>query len=208
VTKFNELLAARYNDFISALLGLQEQEGVRTVAPEMMPVMIAEGERPEHSFLKAEKKAWGGTTSPAVAAQFSLIQLLNPTGSNLIVTVEKASVGLAAAGQVRAGILFPRGTVLTNDQGNVGARDTRWLDPASISGKVAVKILTDSTAAPSIYAGGPTYRIPAGQMLELGKDVILLPGYSYLLQHTTVNVAMDGAFEWRERAVLPEENAS
>jgi len=205
--KFNELLAARYNECVSAVLGLAEQEGVRTVAPELMPIFVLEGERIEHSYLKYEKKAFAGINAPPVAAQFGLIAFLNPVGSNQIMTVEQVSVGMAAAGQVRVGILFPRGTVLANNAGNAGSRDTRWLDPANINGKCSGQIFFDSTAAPSFYAGAPTYRVPAGQMLAIPGEIVLMPGYSVMVQHTTVNLGFEAAFTWRERAALPEENA-
>lgn len=208
--KFNELLAARYNELISGLFGLQEQEGVSTVSPELMPVFMAEGERAEHSYLKYERLAAGQATVAAVAAQFGMGQLMNPVGSNLFIVVERIQVSLAAAGTlVSVGITFPQGTPLATNSNNAGARDTRWLDPASIAGKVAGQVRFGSSAAPAVYAGQTTWRVNGGvEWTDVGGVYVLTPGYGLQVQHQTVNTAFDVSFFWRERALAPEENGS
>jgi hypothetical protein len=55
VALFNQLNEARYSVMPRSLLGLEESEGVVSVAPEIMPVFVVEDDRPEHAWKKQER---------------------------------------------------------------------------------------------------------------------------------------------------------
>ena len=204
--RFNELLAARYNEFISAVLGLAEQEGVHSVAPELMPMFVAEGERLEHSFLKNERKCFGDISRGADAANFSYVGLLNPAGSNAIITLEKFYGLVSTAGTIIGGIVAPPGaTTLLPTVGTLQTpRDVRY-SAQGTSGKLCSGINALGTATDA-FGRWSIRGLAANVSTNLDIDCVLFPGWAFAVTATAINIGVTASVQWRERAFLPEEN--
>jgi len=202
--KFNELLASRFNEGLTALLGLSEQEGVRTVSPEIMPVVMAEGERIEHSFLKQERKCIGSHSAAADAANFTYLQLANPAGSNVILVLEKVIFHASLAGSV----FFGTTTNLFGTAAGAGVRDSRWGTPAVPQQPTGS--LRNGINASGALIGGALGRIvvaaSVSQVLDL--EFVISPGYQFSFVPAAINTQMVATYLWRERAMLPEEQPS
>lgn len=199
--KFNELLAARFNEGLTALLGLGEQEGVRTVAPEVMPVVMMEGERPEHSYLKQERLAIGSVSGPADAANFTYVQLANPTGSNVILTLEQVIVQASVA----ATLFFGTTTTLLATAVGSGVRDSRWGTPAAPQQPTG-SVRTAPNASGALIGGAlGRYLVAANAPIALAIPFVISPGFQFSINPAAINILVNATFVWRERAMLPEE---
>src|SRR5882672_3492940 len=95
--RMNEMLgpAAEYSKGLTALFGLQEQEGVPTVAPELMPGVDIFG-RPEFWALHAGTLLWGQILVGAGGAGNASQMSIEP-GVNELVIVEGFLTGAAGA---------------------------------------------------------------------------------------------------------------
>lgn len=202
---FNELLAARYNQLVSDLLALGEQHGVRSVAPEVMPVLSIEQDvdaRPEHSFPKSER-LWHAYSSRALdAGNFSMVYVQNPAGSGMISVVKCIVIGSTAAGTLSHG---PSNNPPAGVAGLCNVRDTRWF-VSSGSLNPATRCWNAVSAA---NQGTINVRIPASDFRILPVNYVLNPGFSYVISGTAINTALDGvSFYGYERAATPEELAT
>lgn len=87
----NQILEGRYNTFLRAKF-LDEQSGVETLAPELQPVFVVEGERLEHRLLKQERAYAGFIANVAGVGTRVFHQLLNPPDSGALIWIEELVV--------------------------------------------------------------------------------------------------------------------
>lgn len=205
--EFNQLLNSRFSDVAEKLLGLQEQHGVTSVAPEMMPVVVFEMDRPEYSFLKREKLWYGSMNEAALAANFSQIAVINPTGSNLIVVVKGMIIDpLAANVNFQAGYIINLATWTAGTAGAPVARDRRWpIDPVAGHPLPKTQLFGIQNAAAQLHvelrASVPTNT----SSLVLPLDYVLIPGSGFGVLNGTLNAQLNATFWGYERTMLPEE---
>lgn len=171
------------------------------VAPELMPMIGLEVDRPEWGFLKGELR-YGAYVSVAAAGagQYARIYLRNPSDSRLIITLEQFSPG-ASTGVLLA-TFFPDGlitpTLATQTRGR--PRDTRQRRGAA-SGAL-VEYGTDGTPDPSAGAFTVHYQLTTEYFKQ---PIVIAPGGALEMLYQVVNTAINVVLQWRERPAEPGE---
>lgn len=188
--RFNELLntGAQYGRGLGILLGLQEQEGVTTSAPEVMTIYSPD--------LQTDRLAAIGYV-PLIGVQLGLaaggvgnrsqIALDNPAGSNQVVTFEHLKAG---SGTAETLIVSYSATQLTTSTGNLVARDTRQITTAGFSAPSSARIRTQNNAALSGIATEIDRLTVSIGSQDFLMDIVLGPGTSVRIYATADNAAI------------------
>lgn len=179
--------------------GAQDFQGIERLGETLTPVLDIWGQ-PEWSLLRGQIQFARRMNSPAVAARFSGLELVNPTGSNKLVVVEAIFTGATAqdvdfqtdtGGALGATATF-RGV----------ATDTRY--PQLGESSMCTLVSGDFAAGASLTQYRTNATTPA-QPLFTGKFV-LAPGTKLWLLGTTVNTALSASLRWSERTLLTNES--
>lgn len=83
---FNEIDEGGLNGILTRRLGMPGGSPAPSLAPEIMPDMTLENDRPEWGWLKGEMHCSGNVLVAAVALNHGVVEFVNPTGSNTIAT--------------------------------------------------------------------------------------------------------------------------
>lgn len=170
-----------------------------TLAPDVQPVFIIPDIVGQPVFTRA---GWGASVA-AVAAKFSAIGLLNPTGNAMLLLVDEVMVSAAAAttftltiqdqatmaanfaalSQPPLSLDFRRG-ILPSGQG--------WGGQANVA---LVAFNTPIAAQAKVAASGDPFRL-----WTPGSEITVGPGQALLVENETANQALTGQFRWREVA--------
>lgn len=196
----NTLLNARFNKGARSLFGLEEQEGITTVSPELQLVAILEGPNLEYRFNTNELIFGRSFVVPADVGNPTGFQLRNPLASGVLAIIEYVEVSVDLATVVTGGVL---GDPVV-DLGTVAqavVRDTRAL----------VSRLSTSVASfgPGAFGGSGQIRrrLGAAGAAEWTHGWVLRPGDAFQLATVSNNIAVDGSIAWRERPHRPSELA-
>lgn len=185
---------------------LNTTPGADTLAPEIMPVFVVEGELPDHQFLKGVKLCTGAGEVTAVAGQLSFFQLRNPIGSNLVFTVTRARWTYSA------GVTF--WCFLYNQTGQSGSgatettRDTRWAPLGSLTGRPRGILTVGTQVAPFSVNDlvGQFAKTNVTDEIVHECELVLAPGTVLTVFLETANVAIDAfTIDWNERPANPSE---
>jgi hypothetical protein len=161
--------------------------------------------QPEWDFLRDEFD-WGFTlTQAAIAAEFGAVGVVNPTGGNKIIVVERCTFEAVTAaegyqaGTATAAVIL---ATLASSQ-SLLPRDTRW--PQAASGLVA---FGSDAAIGSIITSSFEKRNQAAVNISnplTCPPVILQPGFGFVVVGTTVNQVIIVNMYGRERTTYPAE---
>lgn len=171
------------------------------VAPELMPMLALEVDRPEWGILKGELR-YGAYVSVAAggAGQFARIYLRNPDSSKLLVTLEQFAPG-AAAGFLIA-VFIPDGlvtpTLATQARGN--PRDSRMRRGQQSAAVISSG--TDGDANPTLGAGTVHYQLITDPYEQ---PIILGPGGQVQFIQQSPDTGVNVSLSWRERTAEPGE---
>lgn len=193
----NQLLAQRYNTLAAALLGLDEQDGLGSVAPELQPVIVLEGERPEYSFLKGELLMARNFSLAASAVLPGAIRIRNPLGSGIIAVVEHITLSSDIISELNVqaeAYLTDLATLFTAQARDLRAGTTRS----------AMCILSSANTA-GVGTGMLRARALANSAVQWDVNFILAPGTGLELVQPTNNGLLAGCIVWRERNARPRE---
>lgn len=202
----NEIRSGWLSEAVRRALGVTREAGVERFS-ETLDVVLNPWGMPEWAYLRGERLASSVTFTPAVAAEFGSVGLLNPVGSNMIVVVEGASaMGAAMNINLRAHSSAQLlATLVSTTTGFV--RDRRWQDSSSFLPR-AVSLIGSDTG---VIAGQPVEQFLASLTFSsaalIAMPVILPPGHGVALTGQVVNTAFTACFSWRERAAYPGELA-
>lgn len=203
--RFNELLgaASQYSKGLAALFNVQEQEGVPTLAPEL----VATSDifmRPEQWALHGGVLLWGRHKVNAGGAGNRSQSAIEP-GADELVIVEKIVLGAAAAAN---DLLLSLSIIpLTTSTGNLVARDARMIVTGGGSGKSSTRIREQNNVPLSGTATGCCMlQTPANISIEIQLDMVLVAPWSLRLLAGADNVAID-TVTWfvRTRMATPRE---
>lgn len=208
----NQLTRGPWTVALKGALGLSKSEGGVERFGETMQPVVDLWSLPEWSFLRDEWLWAGNQTAAAVAAEGSIVALVNPADSGCIVVVEKVSAAGGAAMSVQLGLELD--TVLAATlaaQGTVRARDNRW-------------VLRQNQIAPSAYAFVPPIirqgsdpALPLNTALDVvvvattsiasfnSPPYVLRPGTGLWVQGQTVNTSVTAQFSGRARVGFSAE---
>lgn len=199
---FNAIQDYGLADVLSKRLNVQGGSSAPAVAPELFPVLALENDRPEWSWLTGEILGASALVEGATAAQFSKVQLYNPPGSGLIVTVvaslaiSPATVAIARCPNTYVPTLLNNGATTQRDF------RSRW---------AAANITTARTFRGAEAAATANVRnvwiIPGANYIPFYEPIVLAPGGTLEWAAATVNQALTVSILWRERSAQPGELA-
>jgi len=197
VAEFNQLLASSFADFIRRRFG--EDVLLSAIAPELIPVIALQMDRPEWSWLLGESPLALALQQPLNAAQNSAFQIRNPPGSNVLVMVDEAEVAPGASAEVALCVQQVSAADMTTLAGTNVGRDTR------LGGNRGIAVVSsqNNVAVTNLIRRALLLAQTTWVWRNLG--VALAPGSSLQVVTFTNNINLDGSFSWRERRVRPEE---
>jgi hypothetical protein len=164
--------------------------------------------QPEWSYLRVERLCADWRTQAAVAAEFSMVALINPALlSRHLIVVEAVTFNATAAGQGRLQIGAEgniSATLATPLPGTV--RDGRW-GPTNIQNTVGLTLVGSDPAGSLFTSDLDVVATTSAERYEftVGLPVVLPPGTGLVFGFGTVNIAVNVAIRWRERQALPGE---
>lgn len=200
----------RINRLLQRLLELKGNAPVPELAPELMSAVVLECDRPEYKYLAGEQLAWGAIALAAGAGRAEA-QLLNPSGSNCLIVVERIRAWSGVCNTLAIG---PTQQVFATAVTTARRRDFRGTadltaSALAIVGQVRGKndsavVVTNTTEfiggvmGNTAAAAGPTV------YGETDTPIVLAPGWSVGVQGDVDAGNLRASFVWRERAL---ENA-
>lgn len=195
----NALLNARYNKGVRSLFGLEEQEGITSISPELQIVSVIEGPGLEYRF-NINELCFGRGLSLAAqgAGNISSWVIRNPVNSGVLAVIEEVAVSTGTTGEIQIGVLGdPVASLATVVQSVV--RDTR-----ALVSRLSTCIVSAGAGA---FGGSAQWRalVLANTMAFARIGWVLRPGDGLQVSAVTDNVTLVGHFAWRERPTRPSE---
>jgi len=199
----NELQVGRFNAILTKLLSMKEGAPSPILAPEIIPTVVLENDRPEWAFLFGGRLGAAGLEQVAVALEFPAVQLFNPVGSGILMVVEHFQFESTTGQQFRVG---PTATPLATAPGGAsGSRDLRGVSSITTGQVVGqIRSATSALAFPTFYLIYDHLQNPF-VMGELKFPFILDPGKGMTVQGTAVASTMRMNCAWRERILEVSE---
>ena len=196
----NEVQIGRFSGILHKLLDMKESSPAPTLAPEIIPTLQLEGNRPEWGFLAGERLAAGFDQSVGGAGEISHVILDNPATSNALITVERiVAVTFDGAGDNYL-IGIQVGTAPTFSASGAGVlRDSRWGAAQSIG-----LIATRENAAP-MTNDVVSFEAPIQTTLVFDFPFVLAPASRVYVRNGAVARTTTAAFFWRERVLEASE---
>ena len=197
--RLNELLgaAAGYSRGLSGQFNLDEQEGVPTLAPELVPTSDIH-QRPEQWALHSGTLLVGTILVAAGGVGFNSQTAIEP-GAGELVIVE--TIELFLDGTTAGYRLALSSVPLSTSTGNLVARDARRIVTVGGSGASGTRIMTKNDAATSGVATTIwRFPTPVGEVMHtLTLDLVLVTPWSLRLINDTTNTSLKTT-NWRVRA--------
>lgn len=202
----NALRRGGFSAALSRALGDSKGEGGLERYGETLQAVLDLWRQPEWSFLRREW-LWAErfTVTAGGAGEESILAILNPTASNLLVTID-AAVNFTAAMRLFAMYMTSAQVTGTLTQGNPPQnRDLRFQRDPTIAG---------SNPPVEVWSGAdPTFpfntivdqAVAAGGLFQICVPTILRPGTAFALQGETAATAIEGVIAGKVRAALPGE---
>ncbi len=198
---YNEILAGRFNERLIKLFGMKQQAPAPQVAGEVAPVIDVSAIAPEDRSLGGEQLWHGMAYVGAAALQYQGVQLVNPSGSNLLGVCDRIIVGTSAQGTVNFGLFSGEAPGLVST--DKWPRDGR-LQLGYYAYTTAIRIVgSDNFAVPAVK-GGAAY-LAAGLSLIIDGPWVVTPGTRLWIAAGAQNVSVLASFFWRQRAMLESE---
>lgn len=206
VGRLNELLgaASAYSRGLATQFGLEEQEGVPTVAPELVPTSDVHM-RPEQWALHGGTLLWGRCDSGSATGFNSQAELVVGRGELMIVEGILFVPSVVAA-RINVGI---NGALLRQSTGNLVSRDSRRVISPGFSGNSGSLIMQENGAAVTIASIITRIPLPAnGPPVWVPLDLVLVrPDRLKIWEETTGQALEQHIFFCRVRPGTPRELA-
>jgi hypothetical protein len=200
MAKYNEILVGRFNNALKKFFSMKGPAPAPQVAGEIgatIPLFFGV----ENRFLEEWTRFASFNAQAGVAATFASLRLRNPTGSNVIVVVEKIAVAFTVVDIVST-FLGP----LTGDLATIIATATR-LDARGRPAGSAV--LSQGTPAAinttNIWAADGAPNVTIDEVLDENQEITVLPGDVIQIQSQTANTLLRASIMWRERFLEESE---
>lgn len=209
----NEIQTGRFGRILQGILAIRDKNPSGVIAPEIVPALVLENDRPEWAYLGNERLCASAFPFAAGGVGFyGEVYLTNPTGSNCLAVLEEIEFLQTGTSAVQ----FELGQMSTpNASPSVGTfvcvtTDTR--DASNIAGsalQTSCRVEGHYTATPSAnrairYAMSRTNT--DAKMARFQRiDQILTPGTQMILTCITANTEFLCSWKWRERAIEETE---
>jgi hypothetical protein len=194
MAQFNEIDEGGLNSILVRRLAMKTGTAAPTIAPEIMPDLTLESDRPEWGFLKGEMLCSGAFEQLLVAGTFSVLTIRNPTGSGILTTISRIqNTGTAAFRVVR--IAF--GTEAMTTTAYAGVQDLRF--------RFRTMSTQTATSTPAAVANQGVFAILDTGFRVFPEYLVLPPGSAVQLQAITLATDLKAEVSWYERPVQSGE---
>lgn len=195
------------NQYLQRRLNIADSPApASTLAPEIMPVLLAIPPSPEDLYLRGERLCAVTGVKAAVALEYSIATLSNPTGSNILLMLDRIVYNTGTNG-VYFDHYLERTNLPSMGAVNGSVRDARW--PLATGGArrhAAAFGCGSSATAPHINWGLLfQWKWIAGQPQTFNPEVVIPPGAMFIVYTNVVNSDLNIALFWRERPAQPSE---
>ncbi len=197
----SDLQQTRYDQIIRRVGGIiGPGSKVSEALTELFPTIDVENIPAELLILGGWRMAMGAVRISAVPAEVPKAQLFNPTGSGLIIVVERINATGSSTQSIRMAVTA---TPLDVDGGNEQFRDTR----AGVANVPVGSVRFESTAGNVSNIWEQTELGNTPVILESSQKgiLVLAPGTGVNLGPAETNVLFACGFLWRERVALESE---
>lgn len=199
----NDIGQDRFQARLTKELKIKGSMPAPVLAPEIVPVLLVEGERPENLHIQREHRFAVSLTLGAVAGEYMYFQVWNPAGRDGLIVIEEVALSKPAAI-----IQFDWGVADVAVKASLGARDTYSLDtrlPGPNPGRGVGEALVGTDAGMGFLDVCGRCHAPSNDMGVVRPNMVLSPGYGFGIQNLWVNEAVAGWCMWRERQATDGE---
>lgn len=186
---FNEIDEGGLNSILVRRLAMKTGSPAPSIAPEIMPDLTLESDRPEWGYLKGEMLCSGAFEQLLVAGLFSVLTLRNPSGSGLLATISRIQNTGAAPFRV-CRIAF--GTEAMTTTAYAGVQDLRF--------RFRTMAMQTATSTPAAVANQGVFCNLDTAFRVFPGAIVLPPGSAVQLQTLAVNTTLAAEVSWYERA--------
>lgn len=193
----------RVNRAVEKLLNIKAGPTVVDVDHRLQLVQQANTAPVEERYLQGTDRYALRFFQVAVAAQFAEFQIRNPANSNVLVTLEKATVEFAVAGEYLAFEVTSTVDLATP----VTMTFQRWdrrsrAAPTVIASQTTAAALPANTSYWGIFGGANT---SADMIQTVNQEIPILPGDAFALVFSIANANGVVSMWWRERPLESSE---
>jgi hypothetical protein len=205
MARLNEILVGRFARGLQKLFGIKGTVPVSTLAPEIMPVHT-DFSGTENRYLEGWNRFGIQVQQAAVAAQTGGVRLRNPTGSNVIIVVEKLLYANLTPTADTGQLLI---STATADLATIVALTNARFDPRGNPQPTAVMSSTTNPGSLGPGTAKAAWQANATSNYDvIGTDIQefpLLPGDAAQVQSVAVNLQVNVIWWWRERFLEESE---
>jgi hypothetical protein len=187
---FNEIDEGGLNAILVRRLGMKTGTPAPTIAPEIMPMLALENDRPEWGFPKGEMACSGVFTTGIVAGQYAIVNIVNPLTSGVLAVIDHIS-NLTGEDFNVCRISF--GTQVMTATVYAGVCDLRFRFRT-----MGVQTAVDNRAT---VANQGLFDTLVGTQHVFSGSIVLPPSSCVQLQSVNVGVAISANVRWYERPV-------
>lgn len=196
----SELQQNRYDQLIRRVGGIVGPGSkVSEVLTELFPIIDVENVPAELQILGGTHLGFGGSSGPAVAAEFAFVQLFNPVASGKLVTVTQVN-------------FMGSGNVILRFSVEAASRGAVVLSERFADTRLGV---TNLTTAQIFFGSDPVIPPNVGRMIseQLATTtiqdprglIVLSPGNGFTVAAEVANKFINVSFWWRERVAEQSE---
>jgi hypothetical protein len=198
---YNEIGIGRWNRFIQKLTDIKGSPPARQLASEIVfqhPIFHGQ----ENRYLESWDRFGIGLTIGPIAAQQSGFRITNPTGSNVIVVLEKACIAYTSSGSALVNFEYSNAAALLSNPAASIPMETRGrTSSTALLSFNAAALSTLNVVSQVSVLSGVTYDF----IQDTIQEVSLPPGASAQMDSNGTNIAVTFTFWWRERFLEPAE---
>lgn len=204
-------MGAEINDgfvgrWLAKRLAIVDPAPAPTLAPEIMPVMIAVPDSIENELPRGTWLCGAGDTADQFAGVMSCVEVHNPLNSGILAMIDEIRLGSVTINQTIEWGWYPSDAPTpTLTEIFTAVRDSRvpYTMPA-IHNNTACRVGI-SSAASGAYVVPPLARIYGPQRELLYPGIVLAPGSTFRVNNTSANLSFEFTLRWRERKIQPAE---
>lgn len=202
---FNLIRQGRFNELLRRYL---QAAGATQLSPELGSYLCLEADRPEWEYLKGVKLCKGSVDITSAVAQFPVVGLLNPTGSNLLMIVTRIVISVGTTTKVSLQLDVQDSTdTLSTARGKI-VLDTRFAGAGSQANNMPqAKFLADTLGAAdgSSLGGFLVLANTPAVLLEADSPIVLGPNQGVEVLGTNTNMRLTCEMWWTERPMADTE---
>lgn len=204
----NEIQIGRFSAILQKVLGIADRNPSGVIAPEIVPTLALETDRPEWAYLGGTRLCSGGAPFAAGGAtQYGNVYLTNPVGSNCLAILEHVEVFARTTGYIPVYIGQVSTFVTSPSVGTFVSVTTDSRDPANKK----ISALQTSCKIEGDYTTGALTGVRTTHYMEQFQESAYFPGMKFECRHIItpgkqigigINIAnIQWAFmlHWRER---------